>query len=265
MTSQTDRIDIRQEERRRNAQVGLLSGVIAGVIGALLLVWIAKGVLGGAERFLRYLESGIAHHAVDQQDTRAFSLKLTGFYKTGEDFGIPVYVSGIDMDGDGIDDQTDILQNAKEWVSREPYYLSEYYDTGYPDWSMNVGVCTDVVGYALLNSGYDLMALVNADIEAHPERYPDAEDPNIDFRRVENLLVFFQYNATSLTTDVNEISEWQGGDIVIFAEGHIGIVSDRRNADGNPYLIHHGSVWQTEYEEDKLHDRDDIVGHFRIS
>ena len=225
MTSQTNKIDIRQEERRRNAQVGLLSGVIAGVIGALLLVWIAKGVLGGAERFLRYLESGIAHHAVDQQDTRAFSLKLTGFYKTGEDFGIPVYVSGIDMDGDGIDDQTDILQNAKEWVSREPYYLSEYYDTG----------------------------------------YPDAEDPNIDFRRVENLLVFFQYNATSLTTDVNEISEWQGGDIVIFAEGHIGIVSDRRNADGNPYLIHHGSVWQTEYEEDKLHDRDDIVGHFRIS
>lgn len=53
------------------------------------------------------------------------------------------------------------------------------------------------------------------------------------------------------------MEQWQGGDIVIF-EKHIGIVSDRRNWDGVPYVIHHNDPWQTAYEQD-------IVGHYRIS
>ena len=43
----------------------------------------------------------------------------------------------------------------------------------------------------------------------------DAVDKNIDFRRVKNLKVYFDNNAISLTTDINEIEEWQGGDIVV--------------------------------------------------
>ncbi len=37
-----------------------------------------------------------------------------------------------------------------------------------------------------------------------------------DFRRVKNLKVYFDNNAISLTTEINEIEEWQGGDIVVF-------------------------------------------------
>ena len=65
-------------------------------------------------------------------------------------------------------------------------------------------------------------------------------------------------------TDISAIEEWQGGDIVIF-KNHIGIVSDRRNENGVPYVIHHNDPWQRTYEEDILEDREDIVGHYRVA
>ena len=127
------------------------------------------------------------------------------------------------------------------------------------------GVCTDVVANALLGAGYDLMTLVADDIATNPNDYDISEpDRNIDFRRVKNLKVFFRNHAISLTLDVNDIEEWLGGDIVIFKQ-HIGIVSDRRNKNGIPYVIHHNDPMQKSYEEDILEKRSDIVGHYRIS
>ena len=176
---------------------------------------------------------------------------------------IPQLHSTADADGDGVDDQTDILNGALAYVSTHPKYKSRYYETGYPD--DGYGVCTDVVAYALKNAGYDLQELVDADIREQPQDYMVAEpDANIDFRRVRNLKVFFSHTAAALTTDVSEIEEWQGGDVVIF-ERHIGIVSDRRNKNGVPYIIHHNDPWQTAYEQDILEKRTDIVGHYRIS
>lgn len=182
---------------------------------------------------------------------------------TNQDFNIPVYVSQIDKDGDGIDDQTDMLNNVREYISKKPKYKSKYYNTGYPD--DEYGVCTDVIAFGMLNAGYDLMELVNEDILAHPERY-DIEnvDKNIDFRRVKNLKVYFDNNAISLTTDIYDIEEWQGGDIIVF-EKHIGVISDKRNSKGIPYVIHHANPYQIGYEDDMLEYRDDIVGHYRIS
>ena len=176
---------------------------------------------------------------------------------------IPQLHSTADADGDGVDDQLDMLNGALAYVSAHPKYKSRYYETGYPD--DGYGVCTDVVAYALKNAGYDLQTLVDADIREHPEEYGIAEpDVNIDFRRVRNLKVFFSHTAAALTTDVSETEQWQGGDIVIF-ERHIGIVSDRRNKNGVPYVIHHNDPWQTAYEQDILEERTDIVGHYRIS
>lgn len=176
---------------------------------------------------------------------------------------IPQVHSSVDKDNDGIDDQTDILQGALDYVASRPKYKSKYYRTGYPN--DGYGVCTDVVAFALKNAGYDLMTLVQQDIEANPTDY-DIEEPdqNIDFRRVKNLRVYFSHSAISLTTDISEIEEWQGGDIVIF-KNHIGIVSDRRNENGVPYVIHHNDPWQRTYEEDILEDREDIVGHYRVA
>lgn len=182
---------------------------------------------------------------------------------TNADFGIETYKSDIDKDNDGIDDQTDILNNARNYIKTNPKYKSKYYNTGYPD--DEYGVCTDVVAFALKDAGYDLMGLVNKDIETNKNLYgTDNVDKNIDFRRVKNLKVYFNNNAISLTTDINKTEEWQGGDIVVFKK-HIGIVSDKRNKKGINFVIHHANSFQRYYEEDILEHRDDIVGHYRMS
>ncbi len=78
------------------------------------------------------------------------------------------------------------------------------------------------------------------------------------------MKVYFDNHAINLTSNINDIKEWQGGDIVIFKK-HIGIVSDIRNKRGVPYVIHHANPFQKKYEEDILENRNDIVGHYRIS
>lgn len=182
---------------------------------------------------------------------------------TNKDFNIKTYTSKIDKDNDGLDDQTDILKNTRKYISKHPKYKSKYYETGYPN--DNYGVCTDVVAFALLDAGYDLQELVNEDIKKNKELYNiDVIDKNIDFRRVKNLQVYFKNNAISLTTNINDIAAWQGGDIVIFKK-HIGIVSDKRNKKGITYIIHHANPLQHNYEEDILEYRSDIVGHYRMS
>ena len=165
---------------------------------------------------------------------------------SNSDFNITTYKSLHDEDDDGIDDQTDILNNVKAYVSSKPKYKSKYYGTGYPN--DHFGVCSDVVAFGLKDAGYDI----------------DIIDKNINFRRVQNLEIYFKYNAQSLTTDIHRIEEWQGGDIVIF-ENHIGIVSDHRNKNGVSFVIHHASPYQRYYEEDILEYRNDIVGHYRIN
>ena len=181
---------------------------------------------------------------------------------SNNDFNIKTYKSLVDKDLDSIDDQTDILNNVHEYIKKKPKYKSKYYSTGYPN--DNYGVCTDVVAFSLLDAGYDLRELVNQDILNNREMYDiDKVDKNIDFRRVRNLKVYFKNNAISLTNDLSKIEEWQGGDIVIF-ENHIGIVSDKRNKEGIPFLIHHASIYQKYYEEDVL-KRYKIVGHYRMS
>ena len=179
---------------------------------------------------------------------------------TNEDFGIETYKSLVDKDGDGIDDQTDFLQSVRNYIATKPKYKSKYYRTGYPD--DGFGVCTDVIAFGLRGAGYDLMELVNADIKANKKMYQlDVVDKNIDFRRVNNLRIFFERNAKSLTTDLTDIKEWQGGDIIVF-KTHIGVVSDKRNWRGIPFIIHNGGL---HCEEDILEYRTDIVGHFRMS
>ena len=179
---------------------------------------------------------------------------------TNFDFGIETYHSLVDFDQDGLDDQMDILLSAKEYIKTKPKYKSKYYETGYPN--DNYGVCTDVVAFALLGAGYDLQELVDLDIRENRDLYNiSVVDKNIDFRRVKNLKIYFSHHAISLTKDTKDIASFQGGDIVIF-KNHIGILSDKRNKQGLPYLIHNAG--QPILEEDVL-ERYEIVGHFRIS
>ena len=181
-----------------------------------------------------------------------------------EYFGIETYKSSVDKDGDGVDDQTDILNSVREYIKTEPKYKSKYYNGGYPD--DEYGVCTDVVAFGLKGAGYDLMELVDEDITNNPDNYDtDAGDKNIDIRRVRHLKVYFKNNAISLTTDLGKIEEWQGGDIVIF-DSHVGVISDKRNKKGVPFIIHNANPVQSSYEEDLLlYGYYKIVGHYRMS
>lgn len=186
-------------------------------------------------------------------------------YYLAKDFNIEVLQSKIDANKNGIDDYTDILIGAKIDAKNHPTYDSKYWLEGYPP--DNIGVCTDVIWRAFKNAGYDLRKMVDADIKRNKEdyniKYPDS---NIDFRRVGNLYVFFNKYAEVLTNDINKIDKWLPGDIVIFGENtvHIGIISDKRNRHGEPYVIHNSG--QPIRDEDILRKRskqDPITGHYR--
>ena len=185
---------------------------------------------------------------------------------TSQDFGIETVVSKTDYDNDGINDYTDILQGAKIEAKNKPTYKSAYYSGGYPP--DNEGVCTDVIWRAFKNAGYTLKGMVDKDIKENVDKYPRVAgkpDPNIDFRRVPNLKVYFERNHIVLTTDLSQIEQWQPGDIVVFGSTHIGIISDKRNKKGIPYLIHNGG--QPIREEDFLETYDKyepISGHYRL-
>lgn len=183
-----------------------------------------------------------------------------------KDFDIETVISKTDCDNDGIDDYTDILQGAKIEAENKPTYKSAYYSGGYPP--DNEGVCTDVIWRALKNAGYSLKDMVDEDIKNNIDKYPRVDgkpDSNIDFRRVHNLKVYFERNQINLTTDLSKIGEWQPGDIVVFGSSHIGIISDKRNKKGIPYLLHNGG--QPLREEDILevyNIYEPITGHYRM-
>lgn len=179
-----------------------------------------------------------------------------------EDFGIKTVQSSVDFNKNGINDYSDIMAGARKDAQNRPRYDGAYCAGGYP--SEDVGVCTDVVWRAFRNAGYSLKDMVDEDIATDPKRYPHIveADPNIDFRRVTNLRVFFEKYAISLTTDINAISAWQPGDIVVFGENkHVGIVSDRRNKDGQPYILHNGGQYQ---REENYLPRATVTAHFRF-
>ena len=113
---------------------------------------IAAALLAGTLFHFRYLLLGTSSAPVRARENA--------------DFQIADLHSQVDMDGDGIDDQTDILQGARDYIATRPVYQSKYYASGYPD--DQYGVCTDVVARALLSAGYDLKELVRADIAAAP-------------------------------------------------------------------------------------------------
>jgi len=180
---------------------------------------------------------------------------------TAEKFGIKTVKSSMDFNGNGVDDYTDILLGARQDAVNHPTYNGQYYAGGYPP--DHIGVCTDVVWRAFKRAGYCLRDMVDNDVKSRPKAYTyiTARDKNIDFRRVVNLKVFFEKYATSLTLNPNEIAEWQPGDLVIFEDSHIGVASDKRNKDGQVYLIH--NTGQPNREENAL-TRMKITGHYRF-
>ncbi len=185
-------------------------------------------------------------------------------YYTAEELGIQTVTGSVDFNNNGIDDYTDFMIGARKDAENKPEYDGSYHAGGYPP--DDIGVCTDVVWRAFENAGYNLKDMIDEDIKNNTHLYSRVggrPDPNIDFRRVPNLKVFFERHAVFLTLDPSEIEQWQPGDIVTYGDKHIAILSDRRNKNGIPYIIHNGG--QPRREEDALTRYGlEISGHFRF-
>jgi len=183
------------------------------------------------------------------------------------DFGYIVIPSKTDYNKNGIPDNEDILKGAKIIAEINPKYVSKYYAGGYPP--ETEGVCTDVIWRALQEAGYNLKEMMARDIrDTYKKRVYDIEniDDNIDFRRVGNQEVFLKRYAQSLSTDLEDLKEFEPGDIVTFDDSdHIAIISDKINERGIPYLIQNSDEEQTEKEEDVLEETlMKITGHYRF-
>lgn len=211
------------------------------------------------------VRSPVAQAAAKQSLASGQSEEPSRLYYTAGYFGIETLMSPNDANGNGVDDYADIVEGARIDAQNRPTYDDMYWEEGYPP--IDVGVCTDLVWRAFAHAGYDLKLMVDVDIAENPDDYPGLDeygpDPNIDFRRTRNLAVFFARHAQALTLDMGDIAEWQPGDIVVY-EGHIGIISDRRNADGLPWILHNSGQSQREQNSLRLEaQRRGLLGHYR--
>lgn len=154
-------------------------------------------------------------------------------------------------------------------VIYDPAYFSISYPNG--DVPKNKGVCTDVVIRAYRKLGIDLQKEVHEDMKQHFSLYPKkwglkSTDRNIDHRRVPNLQVFFSRKGKSLGVS-EKASDYKTGDLVTWMINnklpHIGIVTNRKSADGKRNLIVH-NVGAGQVLEDCLF-RYEITGHYRYT
>ena len=163
-----------------------------------------------------------------------------------------------------------LVRDARSQIGVTMSYDPAYRKIAFPmgDVPLSTGVCTDVVIRALRGQGVDLQALVNKDMKAAWAAYPkiwglQKPDGNIDHRRVPNLEVFFRRHGQSLS--LSDKTTFKAGDIVTWRLPqsnlpHIGIVSDKRAADGTPVIIH--NIGRGTREENVLFAYP-LKGHFR--
>lgn len=162
-----------------------------------------------------------------------------------------------------------VLKRARLEVEREVVYDSSYRKIAFPQGDVNQqrGVCTDLVVRAFREVDKDLQYLIYRDRIRNPAAYGGGRpDTNIDHRRCRTQLVYMKRHALSLTKDTNEFTKWQPGDIVYWDLSgknllHVGVVSDKKNKDGRPLVIHNLGPKPT--EDDRLADWK-IVGHYRL-
>lgn len=159
------------------------------------------------------------------------------------------------------------LSLTRDKVTYDPAYYSIKYPNG--DVAADKGVCTDVIIRAYRKLGIDLQKEVHEDMKKNFSKYPKKfglkkPDTNIDHRRVPNLMVFFAKFGQSKSIDTNP-ALYAPGDIVTWLLPgnltHIGIVVNKKSADGKRYLIVH-NIGGGQVIEDCLF-RFTITGHYQ--
>lgn len=155
---------------------------------------------------------------------------------------------------------------TKNKVVYDPAYFRIAYPNG--DVPADKGVCTDVVIRAYRKLDTDLQKEVHEDMKANFKLYPKnwgmkTTDRNIDHRRVYNLMVFFKRKGTVKPMTKNA-EDYKPGDIVCWnlsgGMSHIGLVINKKSADGERYLIVH-NIGAGQVVEDVLFAWK-IIGHY---
>ena len=165
-----------------------------------------------------------------------------------------------------------LIKAARARTQQPEIYDGAYRVIRYPmgDVPGDRGVCTDLVIRAYRAAGIDLQVLVHEDMRRHFREYPriwglQGPDRNIDHRRVPNLEKFFARSGASLPV-TRVARDYAPGDLVTWRLPgnlpHIGIVSDRRVADGSrPRILH--NIGAGPVEDDILFTYP-IAGHYRF-
>jgi uncharacterized protein len=166
-----------------------------------------------------------------------------------------------------------LLASAKQQLATTRSYDPAYVKLDYPggDVPGHTGVCADVIVRALRQAGVDLQQQVHEDMRRHFRAYPQRwglkrPDPNIDHRRVANLMRYFQRQGKALAINQQfsqQPTNYQPGDIVAWRLDngllHIGLVVAAQSA-GTPLIVH--NIGAGAQQEDVLF-RWSIIGHYR--
>lgn len=176
----------------------------------------------------------------------------------------PTFAANIASSGDKL------ASDAKKQIGVTTSYDPAYREMDFPrgDVSRDTGRSADVIVRAYRLQNIDLQQLVNHDMENNWSEYPKTwgltePDVNIDHRRVPNLETFFERHGKTLST--SDKDSFEAGDIVTWRlpdgnKPHIGIVSNKKAADGTPLIIH--NIGKGTQEEDVLFTYP-IRKHFR--
>ena len=165
-----------------------------------------------------------------------------------------------------------LVSAAQDRLKHSVRYNGAYMKLDYPngDVPASMGVCTDVIIRSYRAAyGFDFQKAVHEDMKANFSAYPNhwgltRTDRNIDHRRVPNLEAYLERQGASLGLS-QKASDFKSGDIVSWRIAgrlpHIGIVSDKKSADGTPLIIH--NVGAGPQEEDVLFAYQ-MTGHYRF-
>ncbi len=150
-----------------------------------------------------------------------------------------------------------VALHAEYQTEMNTVYDGSYAAIGYPggDVGYSKGVCTDVVIRALRSINIDLQELIHNDMKANLDIYnkryrTKVVDKNIDHRRTQNIQTYL----TRMGANINVPRygyEYEMGDIIFWdiAAGHVGIVVDKVNWDGDSHLVVHNIGGGAQYED----------------
>ena len=165
-----------------------------------------------------------------------------------------------------------LVAAAKKQIGVTLLYDPAYVKLAYPggDVPEDRGVCTDVVIRAFRSLGTDLQRLVHEDMAHAFSKYPQQwkltkPDPNIDHRRVPNLMRFFERAGKKIAA-TKDAADYKPGDIVsCIIPGnlpHMMVVSDVASpVEPRRFQVIH-NIGGGARLEDRLFDFE-ITGHFR--